>query len=612
MKEIEDLEFLDKMSTEKKLKAGQDSGGRGLECAPASNNFNTTGLKDNADFAVNVRRWSKRGEYYFPAHETVEALEPGFYNFTEMPNIGTCLEKTTVPVDNLIRLPDDHTAKILEEFNAFWTLKQKFTSRGFLHKRGIMLWGPPGCLDAETKIHYQAFHNDGRRSHQKTVTIERLYQLFHRIIGKGKGRYQTLPVETEMRVSSVNDDGCIISNKIINVVKSGIKKVYKLTTDSGSKILITKDHKFLTNGKYIPLENLKINDSVDMHKNTAANVSKSGTKTGRIFCYVKQHPFARTKIVNKYTYKVLPNARVVVEANMNGLTRNDYLLCLNEGNIEGLSFLDNKYDVHHIDEDCTNDDLKNLEILTHSDHASLHGSKNPDLFFVTTSETITSIEYIGERETYDIQMAAPYHNFVANQFVVHNSGKTASIMLMAKDIIEKYSGIVCKIEHPNLAAEGVSMIRKIEPERPIVALMEDLDALIDTYGENRYLALLDGETQVDNILYIATTNYPELLDRRFVDRPSRFDTIKKIGMPSAEARKMYLETKEPDLTEKELKEWVSRTDGFSVAHLRELIIAVKCFEYSLDDTIERLDKMRVRKPSSEDGDEKEAFGFTKK
>ena len=183
---------------------------------------------------------------------------------------------------------------------------------------------------------------------------------------------------------------------------------------------------------------------------------------------------------------------------------------------------------------------------------------------------------------------------------------------MAKDIIEKYSGIVCKIEHPNLAAEGVSMIRKIEPERPIVALMEDLDALIDTYGENRYLALLDGETQVDNILYIATTNYPDLLVRRFVDRPSRFDTIKKIGMPSAEARKMYLETKEPYLTEKELKEWVSRTDGFSVAHLRELIIAVKCFEYSLDDTIERLDKMRVRKPSSEDGDEKEAFGFTKK
>lgn len=35
-----------------------------------------------------------------------------------------------------------------------------------------------------------------------------------------------------------------------------------------------------------------------------------------------------------------------------------------------------------------------------------------------------SIEYVGIEDTYDIQCYGPYHNFVANDIVVHNSGKT--------------------------------------------------------------------------------------------------------------------------------------------------------------------------------------------
>lgn len=38
--------------------------------------------------------------------------------------------------------------------------------------------------------------------------------------------------------------------------------------------------------------------------------------------------------------------------------------------------------------------------------------------------TILEINPVGDRETYDIQMLAPYNNFVAAGFVVHNSGKT--------------------------------------------------------------------------------------------------------------------------------------------------------------------------------------------
>jgi hypothetical protein len=180
------------------------------------------------------------------------------------------------------------------------------------------------------------------------------------------------------------------------------------------------------------------------------------------------------------------------------------------------------------------------------------------------------------------------------------SGKTASMMLMADDIIHKHGGIVCEIDNPTLAAACLANIRKIEPKRRIVAFLEDLDALVDRYGENTFLSLLDGETQVDNIVYVASTNYPERLDKRFVDRPSRFDTVKWIGMPSANARRVYLQTKEPSLDSDELEQWVVKTDGFSVAHLRELVILVKCFDHPLDVAIHRLESMRMRQPNSED------------
>lgn len=189
------------------------------------------------------------------------------------------------------------------------------------------------------------------------------------------------------------------------------------------------------------------------------------------------------------------------------------------------------------------------------------------------------------------------------------SGKTSTIQLLIKELIERNDGIVLLIERPDVAASCLQMVRQIEPKRPIIAVMEDIDALIERFGENQYLALLDGEAQVDNIVFLASTNYPERLDKRFVDRPSRFDTVRYIGMPSAEAREVYLQTKEPSLEGRELAEWVASSDGFSIAHLKEMIIAVKCFGQSLSEVTERLEALHSRKPTSEDAPDRQPVGF---
>ena len=189
------------------------------------------------------------------------------------------------------------------------------------------------------------------------------------------------------------------------------------------------------------------------------------------------------------------------------------------------------------------------------------------------------------------------------------SGKTSQVHLMVKRLIDEMKGVVLFLDRPDIAAACLQMARKIEPKRPMIAIMEDLDALVTKFGENEYLALLDGEAQVDNIVFLGTTNYPEYLDKRFVDRPSRFDTIRYIGMPSAAARRLYLSTKEPSLAGDELDAWVAHSEGFSVAHLKEMIIAVRCFGQPLQQVVERLEEMQSRKPTSEDRPDKIGMGI---
>jgi len=189
------------------------------------------------------------------------------------------------------------------------------------------------------------------------------------------------------------------------------------------------------------------------------------------------------------------------------------------------------------------------------------------------------------------------------------SGKTCTVQQVLSLLVDKHNGVALQVEHPQNSVLALQMIRRVEPERQIVAVMEDIDALVDRHGESEYLALLDGESQVDNIVYVATTNYPERLDRRFVDRPSRFDTIVWIGMPSADARRAYLKARESKWEKKELDYLVDNSKDFSIAHLRELLILTKCLGYSAEEAIDRLSSMRLKPPDSNNAPNKKKVGF---
>ena len=87
-------------------------------------------------------------------------------------------------------------------------------------------------------------------------------------------------------------------------------------------------------------------------------------------------------------------------------------------------------DIHHIDENPHNDVPENLILLTKDEHARLHGKTSSLKHFgnrTIKSDKIISIETYGKEMTYDIEMKSPYNNFLANDIVVHNSGKTSFV-----------------------------------------------------------------------------------------------------------------------------------------------------------------------------------------
>ena len=121
------------------------------------------------------------------------------------------------------------------------------------------------------------------------------------------------------------------------------------------------------------------------------------------------------------------------------------------------------------------------------------------------------------------------------------SGKSASIVLLCNELIRIYDGLVFLCQVPSLLTELLTQLRKIEPDRPLIVVLEDIDEIISSYGEHDILALLDGETQIDNVIFLASTNYPRRLGARIINRPARFDDRVFVGMPSDVTRRAYIQ-----------------------------------------------------------------------
>jgi hypothetical protein len=174
------------------------------------------------------------------------------------------------------------------------------------------------------------------------------------------------------------------------------------------------------------------------------------------------------------------------------------------------------------------------------------------------------------------------------------TGKTCLINLLCKDLIDM-GGVIFMIDDFETATACIQHFRIIEPDRPIMTILEDIEGIFRGDQGNREvkaaLSLLDGQDQTNNIIHVATTNQPEELADRFIKRPGRFDLVIGIHAPIAETREAYLRyVTQNEIPEDKLKELVDKTEGLSLAYLREIASTYLCLDIPVDITLERLQK----------------------
>lgn len=306
------------------------------------------------------------------------------------------------------------------------------------------------CLTGDTIVGYD--------NKVKGMTIEELYN-------KPK-QYQDI-----IKLRSINENTQeILMNNIENIVYSGEKDVYEVKTEDGYSIKSTKKHKFLTSTGWKRLEEIKEGDCVftngqEAYKNKIwleemyhkLNLSQQEIADK---CGVSKHTIRKriakfnlqknpgswsigvapsNKGKTKENYKPMQIVSEKMKGNHNnrdisGKNNPSYVENRNDLTISGGYYRTHKVksktgvcefcnkkgytEIHHIDKNPKNYNSENLIELCEECHKIQH--KGFSVKCVKLSK-ITSITYIGKEKTYDIEMKAPYHNFIANGFVVHNS-----------------------------------------------------------------------------------------------------------------------------------------------------------------------------------------------
>lgn len=166
------------------------------------------------------------------------------------------------------------------------------------------------------------------------------------------------------------------------------------------------------------------------------------------------------------------------------------------------------------------------------------------------------------------------------------TGKSSLITQVIQHIIE-LNGVVFTVRNASefqfLPIVLKSIFRKIEPERPVITIIEDVDKLIENLGGDQILLdFMDGKQSINNHLVILTSNNTSELSDALL-RPSRIDLRYRLDNPNDNVRKEYFQYK--GISDDQLDEYVRLTKNLSIADLKEVFIATVILNKSIDQVV---------------------------
>ena len=314
----------------------------------------------------------------------------------------------------------------------------------------FLLGDEQGCIGENCKVQVKC-PNDKATMKMK---LKNLYNNFH---NKNTRFYKNMQIK-----SLVN--GRFRYYTIKDVIYSGYKKTIRIYTDN-HYISCTPDHLIYTPKGWVEAQNLSINDIV--FNNGIECCPMCGTTKDLVtYQYAKYKGYCHTcvnkwlkdgrKYKGNYISKKLNEDGYVVLRGKPLRRRKNY----KDGILEhiyvyeqylGYEINTSIYVVHHKNGIKTDNRLENLQMLTKSEHAKIHSDTkmyslpqfnenvteikkgNATIYLCPQECKITKIESDIRQDVYDIVLDENegIHNFVCNNFIVHNCGKTAQIIHIA-------------------------------------------------------------------------------------------------------------------------------------------------------------------------------------
>jgi SpoVK/Ycf46/Vps4 family AAA+-type ATPase len=544
-----------------------------------------------ATFSGGLIQWTTSdGKIFVPASHTAKKLTPGVYEVKHCDSIGTYFEKIPVLTAGLIRFPETNCERVVQEIQKFWDREPIFREYKLTYKRGIILWGPPGSGKSCT---IQFIMRD---------VVERggvVVKFCHPgLFVDGMRKLREIQPDTPIVILMEDIDATLEKydeSEVLNIL-DGINQIEKavfLACPSPDHLILKSDLTWVRADSLTPGDELiAFDDEGDIRFRTAKVNScpvvdrpcfRVTDTSGKSFVVSEKHPFL-VKLGNRpHEWRVVEDLRPgnrIVSIGKPWTTDESREAGYMAGQYDGEGTLNFTYkagfrvnwvqasgpvanNIEHLLED------RGFEPVVYKKQPVGNGRFGP-------YKEKTSINVLG--------------------------GRWESLRLLGSIRPQ------CLLAHPNLreAWEGA---RLHTTEYVVVSKVEAI-------GMGPVVAL-DTTTKTfigEGMLQHNTTNYPERLGARIMNRPSRFDKRFKIGHPSEKSRRIYFEfimggPEKVKALKIDLEKWVKDTEDFSIAHLKELFTAVVILGDDYEEAVEALSLMREKKPHSDEDEVRKPMGF---
>lgn len=308
-----------------------------------------------------------------------------------------------------------------EEAEKIWSKLEAFAGYGFNR-----------CIDGDEKL-YRVGHNyTGLSSWHPT--IKEMFKIKNDYAYAKQTNHLSLHGRYKRKgygaAFSINDQNRLIRNKIKDIRYAGIRDVFEIILQNGKRIRTTDNHKFPTEKGIKLLSQLIVNEDrlfINKGYEQKESVYRFGRdenhnypSKGQMGFQKKDTSFTRWRDLKKQS---------------EGL---DSCQLCNKSH--------RRLELHHKDGNHGNNNPDNVITLCPSCHKKeeykLGRIKMGEKGLLTELSTIISIKLIGKKETYDVEMEAPYHTFCTDQGIVTCNSHATSYAL---------TGFFCqylKVHHP--------------------------------------------------------------------------------------------------------------------------------------------------------------------